>query len=110
MKQWITEEQFNELIAKQKDTWYQFLRKDKDSIENTTMVVGYPGIGEMISFLHENYPTNITDAEEWHVDIWTKPKNSKDQKPDHQYLKSFHSMELCDALWEAVREVLNDEK
>ena len=60
----------------------------------------------MIEFLHEDYPTNITDAEEWYITIWTKPKNSKEQKSDHEYSKSFHGIELCDALWDAVKEKL----
>ena len=61
MKVIITEKQFNELNNNQKSEWYEFCRKNKyvlhDRGGNDFMLLGFPSIGEMIAFLHQD--TNI---------------------------------------------------
>ncbi len=70
MKQWITEEQFNELTDPQKEIWLQWCLDHHYSFQElypyhtsiTTeekTILNFPSIGEMIEFLYENDWQNI---------------------------------------------------
>jgi len=116
MKQHITEEQYNELSENQKKTWEKSMRNKGYTMEKVygppgqywpfipDSILNFPSIGEMIEFLdREDAMLDISReinkkpfASVWHIDLIEK-KNLKSLavKP-----------ELCDALWEAVKEIL----
>ena len=89
MKQHITPEQLNELSKrayKKLDKWMS-----SHGYWTSTMVVWGPNIGQMIEFLNwENEPLKMTEFLALFID-------------DRQHGKDIG---LCDALWEAVKEVL----
>ncbi len=101
MKQRITEEQYNELNDKQKYTWYKAMLDAGHHMivpnydDGMLMLEGFPSIGEMIEFLDINIIYLENEAGYWGV------KTTED-------LQDIEPVpELCDALWEAVKEVLN---
>lgn len=94
MKQFVTEKQLKELTKTQyNNLWHWYVVHDYSDIEKKDdwSIEVLPinlSIGQMIEFLLEhNYEFNIEKLNE--VDLNYKPKNN-----------------WCDALWEAVREVL----
>ena len=99
MKQHITEEQLGELSEKGMEKWFDFLWNTvlkKDTFRGTTNseIIELTTIGQMIEFLDENEIWFQKDEKSW--DVWV------------QYQGAYTKKELCDALWEAVKEVLND--
>lgn len=103
MKQFITEEQFNELSKIHKEIWLKFCRRNKyvqyDKGGNNFMLVGFPSIGEMISFLDEQYTkgNRFSLSIERCANGWVLWETGDEEK------------ELCDALWEAIKHILNNE-
>jgi len=116
MKQHITLEQLNELREKQKEKlikWYKIQPEQlwtlKENLPNSSYywsgfrileemkhnedMLPVFSIGQMIEFLEPHLKMTI----EHEVDMWFV---------DDYY----NERELCDALWEAVKEVLNKEK
>lgn len=100
MKQHITAEQLNELSEKGKKKlrkWSQNLDSSFDLTEDNDNGLPLLSIGQMIEFLQQHHlktdPMNMTITYSSSLLSWW----FKDEK---QY------RELCDALWEAVKEVL----
>lgn len=106
MKQNITKTQFNELTEKAKiklRKWWW-----KDSINESYF--GDPdeglyqlSIGQMIEFLgNRNWPfLEIHQGKKLHEGLEVDNWSVETVNPDEEY----QSEELCDALWEAVKEV-----
>lgn len=89
MKQHITKEQLAELTPEQSLKLYDFISK------SCAMLLT---IGQMIEFLsdkHDNF--TIGKISSWYIDL-----DISDGSHD-----VYDVMELCDALWEAVKKVLN---
>jgi len=108
MKQHITKEQLNELNDKQKEElfgWYHQSKgikcfrvgthMDMHEVAKEKMAVNSDefNIGQMIEFLME-HPDQFFW---WNQGQWRE-----------EYFDIDWNGELCDALWEAVKEVLND--
>lgn len=105
MKQNITVEQLNELSKKQADKLLEWVNQKKyyreDSREyggsNYDWTLPALNIGQMIEFLNENFKEEISmgqpNKQEWCF-LSKKGKHSNNK-------------ELCDALWQVVKEVLN---
>lgn len=97
MKQHITVEQLKELPLKSKQklqTWWDINYKE-ETIILYEMQDGFDpilSIGQMIEFLDEH-----NEYEDWWEDLFYP--SGKDVLPKYDG-------ELCDALWEAVKEVL----
>src|SRR5688572_30349430 len=132
MKQQITEKQFSELSDKGGDNYVTWT-KSKDYGENEVDLTGdmeidltkalfdeledvwvpdLLSIGQMIEFLEtEAKPNDITDY--WDIvksdGTWSVGWDA-DKKDDDLFInieeKEYKAVELCDALWEAVKEVL----
>ena len=127
MKQHITVEQLNELSEKSKEklwdwcleigrigTEYKKEHKDCPSPHTgdcVTYVLPLLSIGQMIEFLDEHTnlritkyiitPNEIDKQDLWEIETRVSPVF----KYNDLYTRS---EKLCDALWEAVKEVLND--
>lgn len=94
MKQHITEEQWNEIAEKQKDILLEWLKEKKYGVVDTQKMKNVYGdieqelnIGQMIEFLDDgSLEFKDRDAK---VIVWEWNK------------------ELCDELWERVKEILN---
>jgi hypothetical protein len=86
VKQNITVEQLNELSKEQKDKLFRWMY----SVKMETPCIAM-SIGQMIEFLEEHDGIPLWERLKMISDSW-KTRNE----------------ELCDALWEAVKEVLND--
>lgn len=110
MKQHITEEQWHELTELQK---YRLLKWDSDNHGYSGRVFSLSGltIGFMIEYLssEESFvdilKTERNDVQEDKIqesdlDKWEVTLVSKDIETE--------SIELCDALWEAVKAILSD--
>lgn len=98
MKQHITVEQLNELSGKTQKTWWGFIIGDQNYHNGSEMTIAKKStIGMMIEFLEERGYGIMIDKmrknKKWIVDI---------DKP----MKYIEGKELCDALWEAIKEVL----
>jgi hypothetical protein len=112
MKQWITETQFNELTQDQKNIWKKWCRVHHYTYHETygpftedtnitkDSLANFPSIGEMIEFLSEQEVSsrNLNDK---------IPANRLicDSKGNKVVL-AWSDIELCDSLWEAVKEFL----
>lgn len=99
MKQHITIEQLNELSLKGKRKLFERMLRTKN-FEANLLWVESPllTIGQMIEFLsdkHDNF--TIGKISSWYIDL-----DISDGSHD-----VYDVMELCDALWEAVKEELN---
>lgn len=99
MKQHITKKQWDELNSIEKFSWNKIIKEmvHKDYLvrEMTISRTDYPSIGQMIEFLgDDDYPKAI--CEEW-GDGLDVPKD---------YI-GISINELCDELWEAVKNKLN---
>jgi hypothetical protein len=127
MKQHITEKQLNELSKEAKEglsLWWD--KRTNVSIEDeqsTCKITYYPdflkrtpllSIGQMIEFLDEHRKTilYITKLECGHNNfVWSTGSFSciGNHTQDKKESKRLHDagVELCDSLWEAVKEVLN---
>lgn len=108
MKQWIIEDQFNELSEKQKDIWHQWCLDHKYTMkerfpfdyykDKPDMILGFPSIGEMIEFLSEHgYNLSVDQMDKapkswWRVCYLEMLIDDKD--------------DLVDGLWEATKEAL----
>mgnify|MGYP001616949988 CR=1 FL=1 len=120
MKQRITEDQFNELSKEKRQKWvtwcwdhhYTINKVYKDYIVvDDKMILGFPGIGEMIEFLEDN---NKFEEE---ADMMVRPVFFWRQVGEIKNRGGFAikwwldedqdiTGELCDCLWEAVKEAL----
>lgn len=97
MKQYITEEQLKELSAKQLDRLEEWTNREiitkkpvpKDFRWNVSTLD--MSIGQMIEFLDEH--TDLSEIRDW-------------VKTGAKEITWCENEELCDALWEAVKEVL----
>lgn len=110
MKQHITIEQLNELSEKGKERlreWWNKTQttKDGEKWENGISNIVCLSIGQMLEFLDESGHTFYS--------INTQENNGKREFFMISYKKSSikqalngHRTELCDALWEAVKEIL----
>ena len=109
MKQRITEKQFNELSRKQKKSWYDFMIKAGHYIgeENLDFLInGFPSIGQMIEFLVNEQPKLWRDI---HIEmLHNRWQISSCYEEKWVFEEDAEKGELCDALWEAVKDVLND--
>ena len=117
MKQHITPKQFDELNKNGKEKyrkWYQetyapFAEENVYVYEDEKGTIEYEvpplSIGQMIEFLSEKF---LFRDIEYEVDMWYIRKFDFTKESDSdEYLKEITNRELCDALWEAVKEVLN---
>jgi hypothetical protein len=101
MKQHITGAQFKELSIKARKELMEFWDKHYQQEEECIEIYHYPhmSIGMMIEFLG----SEIKDIDPY-------PRTFSRDKINHWivYLerKSYEADELCDALWEAVKEIL----
>jgi hypothetical protein len=101
MKQYITEKQWSQISAKQQALFFDSLDKE----ENRLLSIP-PNIGLMIEFL-DKYPVDgekdllmqIRRGGKYYV-CWIAWSLSENEE----------KVELCDALWEAVKEILKDDK
>lgn len=107
MKKHITEDQWNEISEKQQELFVKVVEPKE---------IGYvgrgvcgecgntltPSIGQMIEFLDEQKWKGCL-ALGHYVGGWVVGDD------DHYLVKSWKKEELCDALWEAVKEVLEKE-
>jgi len=136
MKQTITVEQFNELGNKQRqllrDWWrpragdhayfegmYKVLIEADSPFVGTSGVKYYPilSIGQMIEFLDESGEYSLLKVHSevlglphnWGVGI-IKDYNLGEGWVENEYIIKYQeNVELCDALWEAVKEELEKE-
>lgn len=108
MKQHITEKQLNELTIEQSaKLMYSFGNDDLAGGEDVT-------IGKMFEILNDfpnNYITSIRpkfkkENNKSYVELGIKDLMAEEECIDSWYLKGFHSEELCDALWQAIKEIL----
>ncbi len=98
MKRQITFEQWTEITAKQAGI---LLEKMALKFNADGAFTDFPDIGDMIGFLNEHYQTK-----HFHI--------QKDNKKGiwNTYFDIYFDEgkeELCDALWEAVKKVINEE-
>lgn len=107
MKQHVTKEQFNECSDAVKQRWNEyavqrgFIRLVKKNDPEMFATITYaemdlPTIGQMIEFLNENVK---------HFSIMKNQDESEWLIGYVNYL--YRNKDLCDSLWEAVKEVLN---
>ena len=99
MKQHITKEQWDELKEVQKDTILAEMLFPNPDLRDTDS----PNIGQMIEFLGDDL-VGFWRGEEghgWEVDVYINLIDIKKELP-----KEFRSDEMCDALWEAVKQKL----
>lgn len=110
MKQYITEEQYNELSENQKKTWEKSMRNKGYTMEKVygppgqywpfipDSILNFPSIGEMLEFLgdHTNgiYSYPVIEDEDGKKYLQSK------------YINGNTLEDLCDWLWEAVKEIL----
>ncbi|MFA7020971.1 MAG: hypothetical protein WC215_05400 [Bacilli bacterium] len=102
MKQHITEKQINELSETELDKLYYFTGSLEDD------GIKLLSIGEMIEFLDSfDLEVNISKPHltQYDVSIYDKYTDRVTLKPN---LGFYQSEELCDALWEAVKEALKE--
>jgi len=105
MKQHITFKQWNELTLSQQSKWVSFAMKNPDNFLKPKFYhkrnTGMPNIGQMVEFLDEK--TNYLQ-----IDYGT-PQVGFDPQVHWRVCfqnSQYNFEELCDALWEAVKEVL----
>ncbi len=92
MKQHITKEQWDELDDKQKDNFWDIFNGAKEITRGHTLKDPDWSIGDLIEFL----------GDEWLI----APESSMDGKLGIYSIVWAKKDELCDELWEAVREKL----
>lgn len=117
MKQNITPEQLNELSDKMKERLAQYcgrhqewlLAQELDDSTQWTKNVFLPllSIGQMIEFLDEHGMYDIHNvSRDVRGRVWKIQMKSDQFYGDSNFEGYF---ELCDALWQAVKEILNEE-
>ena len=115
MKQHITTKQLNELSKKGQREWWGFITGDKNHHNGEEEnVAKLSTIGQMIQFLDEKvkgvdgYEANL-NVEIFHdYDWFVRTCLQRDKKgSDIKWQAEQISEELCDALFEAVKEVLD---
>lgn len=104
MKQHITIDQFNELNYKQQEKLLEIFGAGYE----------YINIGKMIEFLDEHYPISIIGHQsQWHGGKWYfnggKIPQTLTEESLKQSTKTYENNNLFDALFEAVKEILNKE-
>ena len=117
MKQHITLEQLNELSKKGKEKYYEWsfklTRKEIESSFSFTIEdlikngrIRLMNIGQMIEFLDEEEFHEFVGIEKSHINwtVWMKDNTYQEIKIISKHGKT--QKELCDALWKAVKEVL----
>ena len=95
MKQNITPKQFNELSEKGKDKLWSWIEAGHDSLNMPLL-----SIGQLIEFLDDTFLDINLDTWEDRGDFWQVTSLEKK-------FKETLEPELCDALWETVKEVLD---
>jgi len=112
VKQHITYEQIEELTDNQLDkltNWYNNSQKNSGLV---SLLLPFLSIGQMIELLDERMPISVIGHQsQWHGGMWywnggAIPNEPLTESNLEKSLKSYQSPELCDALWEAVKEVL----
>jgi hypothetical protein len=101
MKQHIDLEQLDELSAKQKNKLYEYLDFGFSPVKFE--VVRELTIGKMIEFLDEQKKVVLGD------DGWNEPRLKFAKVNSDLSFDMDWSGELCDALWEACKETLNEQ-
>ncbi len=94
MKQHITDAQLEELSTQGKKNYFKWIMEDKCYVD-----LYYANVGVMIEFLDEHDSRLLlskANGEVWIVGFSTA--SARDERP--------HGRELVDALWEAVKEIL----
>ena len=94
MKQHITQEQLNELSIEAYSKLGDWLSKGEQFKTRDLLLC----IGQMVEFLEEEFNTTMSSWQTWTVTL--------DQGKFNKTEKRFVATELCDALWEATKEVL----
>lgn len=94
MKQNITIKQLEELSKTQKDKLRKWINPNLYSHDLQASSVGLLSIGQMIEFLYQKHTIDI-DSEERESPMMGWSVNKK-----------YHALELCDALFEAVKQNL----
>lgn len=111
MKQHITIEQLNELSGKGKAKLTEYILPRTEFKNLKELYSFYPllSIGQMLEFLDEQEAYSILNRpgeERWVTGI-IKDYNLGEGWIEEEYIINAHKgEELCDALWEAVKEVL----
>lgn len=112
MKQNITRNQVDQLSEKAKKRLDEFPFNGCYDVRcYEDICVPLPSIGQMIEFLDQHYPISmIGHQSEWHGGNYyfnggTTPKDPTEESIKNSTVK-YEAKELCDALWEAVKEVL----
>ena len=105
MKQEIDEIQLLTLSDKGLDNLHKWCNEKDYYINRKNFKMPILSIGQMIDFLKENsYSLDIYySTTQLIIYVWEK-------KEKVIYQKTFKGKELCDLLWEAVKEVLEKEK
>ena len=109
MKQNISKKQWNELNEKQRVKWFSFIKDEFATYPETIYecndcgVSCLPSIGQMIEFLEDYWKRGI-DIKWWRGDKHYTVEKAliNNEKLD----KRWGSINICDCLWEAVKEVL----
>lgn len=98
MKQHITEDQYNDLSKKSENKWYDWALKHHYTFNEV-----HPGVDEQSGKALESFPT-IGQMIEFLGDDWLEKVDKEPigdgclYPPNNKY--------FCDALWQAVKEVL----
>lgn len=110
MKQHISDKEIDELSPgslKKIQTWCQKKIKSGEASDDTQRIVWkgvlFLTIGEMIEFLdeHGNFGMSRVETQDPLVDVWELDSND-------EWIIEAQNKELCDALWEAVKEMLEN--
>lgn len=127
MRQHISVEQLNELSDKGKEKLREWYKKYKHEIipGSSTTDIGQGtyfdpllSIGQMIEFLEDQQLT-VENMEQYKNIYWTVYLSNKyaddsvtwkNEKGEEVFTKIFTSAELVDALWEAVKQVLEQDE
>jgi len=108
MKQHITIEQLEELTLEQRMKIGRWLFPPSQVLTHEIPLLS---IGQIIEYLDEKMPISmIGHQSEWHGGKWywnggEIPKELTERSLEDS-LKTYQAEELCDALWEAVKETL----
>lgn len=103
MKQFITQEQYDSLSDAAKQVYITWtLAKSQETGDHT---VSYRSIGHLIWFLDDHLPGW------WKIERATKQGTTEEvwRIRDECYFDEREYVELCDALWEAVKLLLESE-
>jgi len=97
MKQHITKEQWDEIGEENQSAYLKTINESAgEKIKGVGPIYPLPTIGQMIEFLGEDLVSMEKMSTAWWLQGWKMVKKDV----------NIHSGELCDALWEAVKEKL----